>query len=185
MKRAARAALSVSNRLASLLGEIPAEGGAGSRRIPQRHERSAPVSRMERQPTDRRLAVGDPYAWVKMNPPTPIAPVAPSQGFFPVDRRFGRSPSTACIHMQLRERLRNALKIGARDFSHALDCFDPCPGRDNSYPERMVSYYYIQALARALPGYLSRHRWLASRGSRCLEKKKKKKLLIPFREIAA
>ena len=41
--------------------------------------------------------------------------------------------------MQLGERLRNALKIGARDFSHALDCFDPRPGRDNSYPERMVS----------------------------------------------
>lgn len=87
-----------------------------------------------------------------MNPPTPIAAVAPSQGFFPVNRRFGRSQSTACIHVQLGERLRNALKIGARDFSHALDCFDPRPGRDNSYPERMVSYYYVQALARALPG---------------------------------
>ena len=53
--------------------------------------------------------------------------------------------------MELRQRGRNALRSAARDFNCALDHFDPAPNRNNSYPERMVSYYYIQALARALP----------------------------------
>jgi len=53
--------------------------------------------------------------------------------------------------MELKERLRNALKVTASEFNCALDCFDPSPGRVNTYPERMLSYYYIQALVRALP----------------------------------
>ena len=51
--------------------------------------------------------------------------------------------------MGLEERLRKALKATAKEFDDALTPFDPTSG-DKTYPERMVSYYYIQALARAL-----------------------------------
>lgn len=54
--------------------------------------------------------------------------------------------------MELEKRLYKSLKVMAREFNGALDRFDPAPSRTNSYPERMVSYYYIQAIARALPG---------------------------------
>jgi hypothetical protein len=53
--------------------------------------------------------------------------------------------------MGLEQRLRNALKVTADEFNRALYQFDPTPDRSNSYPERMVSYYYVRALARALP----------------------------------
>jgi len=53
--------------------------------------------------------------------------------------------------MELEQRLRRALKITASEFNRALWHFDPAPGRDNTYPERMVSYYYVRALAKALP----------------------------------
>ena len=53
--------------------------------------------------------------------------------------------------MELVHRLREALKVAAGEFNRALCYFDPAPDRINSYPERMVSYYYIRALARALP----------------------------------
>src|SRR5260221_904157 len=52
--------------------------------------------------------------------------------------------------MELSGRLRKALGITAREFNGALELYDPAPGRDNTYPERMVSYYFIRALARAL-----------------------------------
>ncbi len=52
--------------------------------------------------------------------------------------------------MELKQRLRKALSDTAGEFNRALARFDPAPDRDNSYPERMVSYYYVQALARAL-----------------------------------
>ena len=54
--------------------------------------------------------------------------------------------------MELAQRLSKALRVTSSDLNRALGCFDPAPGRDNSYPERMVSYYYIRALAKALPG---------------------------------
>lgn len=53
--------------------------------------------------------------------------------------------------MELAQRFRNALKVTAGEFNHALSRFDPAPDRNNSYPERMVSYYYVRALALALP----------------------------------
>src|SRR3990170_2564059 len=52
--------------------------------------------------------------------------------------------------MDLAQRIRRALATTAREFNRALTCFDPAPGRVNTYPERMVSYYYIHALSRAL-----------------------------------
>jgi hypothetical protein len=53
--------------------------------------------------------------------------------------------------MELMDRIGKALKTTAVEFNRALSRFDPAPDRANSYPERMVSYYYIQALAKALP----------------------------------
>jgi hypothetical protein len=52
--------------------------------------------------------------------------------------------------MDLAQRIRSALGTTAREFNRALTHFDPAPGRVNTYPERMVSYYYIRALSRAL-----------------------------------
>ena len=51
--------------------------------------------------------------------------------------------------MTLERRLFSALKVAAEDFVRALEFFEPTSG-PNAYPERMVSYYYIQALAKAL-----------------------------------
>src|SRR5712691_263014 len=51
--------------------------------------------------------------------------------------------------MDLKRRLRRALKATAKEFDEALTPFDPTSG-DKTYPERMVSYYYIQGLATAL-----------------------------------
>ena len=51
--------------------------------------------------------------------------------------------------MGLKGRLRRALRATAREFDHALTSFEPTSG-PSTYPERMVSYYYIQALAKAL-----------------------------------
>jgi len=53
--------------------------------------------------------------------------------------------------MELGERVRKALRVTAAEFNRALGSFDPSPGRANAYPERMVSYYYVRALVRALP----------------------------------
>ncbi len=51
--------------------------------------------------------------------------------------------------MNLKRRLHRALAIKAKEFNHALgQGFEPTTG---NYPERMVSYYYIQAIAMALP----------------------------------
>ena len=52
--------------------------------------------------------------------------------------------------MQIARRIRAALNTTSKVFCRALDSFDPAPGATNPYPERMVSYYYIQALAEAL-----------------------------------
>jgi hypothetical protein len=52
--------------------------------------------------------------------------------------------------MDLKRRLHRALKIAAKEFNHALGRFEPTVG-DKTYPERMVSYYYIRAIAKALP----------------------------------
>lgn len=52
--------------------------------------------------------------------------------------------------MEIAHRLRAALTASSKVFSRALDSFDPAPGAKNPYPERMVSYYYVQALAKAL-----------------------------------
>ncbi len=56
--------------------------------------------------------------------------------------------------MELKGRLRRELVATARAFTDALDHINPTahinPTDDSNYPERMVSYYYIQALARAL-----------------------------------
>jgi len=51
--------------------------------------------------------------------------------------------------MELKERIRIALEASAKNLARALDCFEPTIG-ENPYPERMISYYYIQALAAAL-----------------------------------
>ena len=51
--------------------------------------------------------------------------------------------------MRLEERFRKKLGTAAKAFRHALNQFEPTSGA-NSYPERMMSYYYIQALERAL-----------------------------------
>ena len=51
--------------------------------------------------------------------------------------------------MRLEERIRRKLRTPAKAFRHSLDRFEPTSGA-NSYPERMMSYYYIQALERAL-----------------------------------
>jgi hypothetical protein len=51
--------------------------------------------------------------------------------------------------MDLKRRLHRALKITTKEFTRALDSFDPTVG-DKTYPERMVSYYYIRAIAKAL-----------------------------------
>lgn len=53
--------------------------------------------------------------------------------------------------MVLAQRFAIGLGDIIKNLNGALDCFDPMSGRDNSYPERMISYYYIQALAKALP----------------------------------
>jgi len=53
--------------------------------------------------------------------------------------------------MDLKRRLRRALTITTKEFKHALDQgFEPTTGV-KTYPERMVSYYYISAIAMALP----------------------------------
>jgi hypothetical protein len=53
--------------------------------------------------------------------------------------------------MDLKRRLRRALTITAKEFKDALDQgFEPTTG-NKTYPERMVSYYYIRAIAMALP----------------------------------
>lgn len=53
--------------------------------------------------------------------------------------------------MGLERRLRRALTITASEFKHALSQgFEPTTG-NKTYPERMVSYYYIRAIAMALP----------------------------------
>lgn len=52
--------------------------------------------------------------------------------------------------MGIAHRLRVALSTTSKVFNRALDSFDPAPGAKNPYPERMVSYYYVQALAKAL-----------------------------------
>ncbi len=52
--------------------------------------------------------------------------------------------------MDLKQRLRGALRITTKEFNRALDRFEPTAG-DKTYPERMVSYYYIRAIAKALP----------------------------------
>lgn len=51
--------------------------------------------------------------------------------------------------MRLERRLRRALEVAKDDFDRALASYEPTSGV-NSYPERMISYYYIQALAKAL-----------------------------------
>jgi len=53
--------------------------------------------------------------------------------------------------MDLKRRLRRALIITTKEFKHALEQdFEPTSG-NKAYPERMVSYYYIRAIAMALP----------------------------------
>ena len=52
--------------------------------------------------------------------------------------------------MDLKKRLHRALTSTAREFNRSLDRFDPTIG-DKTYPERMVSYYFIRAVAKALP----------------------------------
>lgn len=52
--------------------------------------------------------------------------------------------------MDLKRRLRGALRITTKEFNQALERFEPTTG-DKVYPERMVSYYYIRAIAKALP----------------------------------
>src|SRR5258706_12084016 len=53
--------------------------------------------------------------------------------------------------MDLKRRLRSALTITRKEFKHALDQgFEPTTGI-KTYPERMVSYYYVRAIAMALP----------------------------------
>lgn len=52
--------------------------------------------------------------------------------------------------MQIAQRVRAALTTTSKVLGRALDSFDPAPGAKNPYPERMVSYYYIQALVKAL-----------------------------------
>ena len=49
--------------------------------------------------------------------------------------------------MELQRRIDKALSATTEELAHTLDEIDPT---DNNYPERMVSYFYIQALARAL-----------------------------------
>ena len=49
--------------------------------------------------------------------------------------------------MELKGRLGKELRATAKTFADVLDQIDPTK---NNYPERMVSYYYIQALASAL-----------------------------------
>lgn len=51
--------------------------------------------------------------------------------------------------MGLEERIRGALVTSAKSFHHALDLYEPT-SEVNPYPERMVSYFYIQAIANAL-----------------------------------
>lgn len=53
--------------------------------------------------------------------------------------------------MVFTRRLRRALRITTKEFNAALERFDPTTG-DKTYPERMVSYYYIRAITKALPG---------------------------------
>ena len=50
--------------------------------------------------------------------------------------------------MKLQARLRRELVVAAKTFDCALTHINPTG--ENNYPERMVSYYYIGALARAL-----------------------------------
>jgi len=51
--------------------------------------------------------------------------------------------------MDLKQRLLRALKTTTKEFNHALKRVEPTVG-DKTYPERMVSYYYIRAIAKAL-----------------------------------
>ncbi|MGC2519273.1 MAG: hypothetical protein WA373_09255 [Burkholderiales bacterium] len=52
--------------------------------------------------------------------------------------------------MDLKQRLREALTVTTREFKRALaQSFEPTTGV-KAYPERMVSYYYIRAIAMAL-----------------------------------
>jgi hypothetical protein len=51
------------------------------------------------------------------------------------------------IPLDIKKRISGALSETAEEFEGALDDIDPTRG---NYPERMVSYYYIQALVRAL-----------------------------------
>jgi len=53
-------------------------------------------------------------------------------------------------HAGVSGRLREALRATTRVFGRALDAYDPAPGAKNPYPERMASYYYVSALAKAL-----------------------------------
>ena len=51
--------------------------------------------------------------------------------------------------MELEQRLHRALAITTKEFNHALEQgFEPTAG---NYPERMFSYYYIRAIAMAVP----------------------------------
>jgi hypothetical protein len=52
--------------------------------------------------------------------------------------------------LQIAQRLRAALSTSSKVFNRALNSFDPAPGAKNPYPERMISYYFVQALAKAL-----------------------------------
>ena len=51
--------------------------------------------------------------------------------------------------MSLQERLRQAIKAAARKFNRTIDSYEPTFDA-NPYPERLVTYYYVQALANAL-----------------------------------
>ena len=51
----------------------------------------------------------------------------------------------------LRYRLRRSLERAAKRFNHALNQFDPTTG-EKTYPERMVSYYFVRAVGEALQG---------------------------------
>lgn len=52
--------------------------------------------------------------------------------------------------MAFERRFRGALEITAKEFRQALDRYEPTTG-NKTYPERMFSYYYIRAIAKALP----------------------------------
>jgi len=49
--------------------------------------------------------------------------------------------------LELKERVKRGVKAARKDFARTLDSIDPTY---NNYPERLVSHFYIRALAQAL-----------------------------------